>query len=91
MKQRIATVIFAVFLLTTGVARAGQVRVTGRVSGLQPGALVRVLVYADQFSKLEKTVASVRIPASGDFHFSFSVEHTTYAMLAVNLHRTPFS
>ena len=90
MKQRIATVIFAVFLLTAGLARAGEVRVSGRVSGLPSGALVRVLVYADQFSKLEKTVASVRVPASGNFHFSFSVEHTTYAMLAVNLHRTPF-
>ncbi len=84
--------ILAVFVLTAGAgaAKAQETRVTGHVSGMKPGTLVRVLVYADPFSQLEKTVASVRIPASGRFSFSISAGQTTYAMLAVNLQRKPF-
>ncbi len=77
------------FLLPTGL-NAQNVRISGRVEGFAPKSLVRVLVYADQFSRLKKTLVTTRTDSAGNFRLSFPVKATTYAMLAVNLKRTGF-
>jgi len=70
--------------------QAQNVRISGHVTGFNEGSLVRVLVYADQFSQLEQTLASTRTDSTGNFRLTFPVKATTYAMLAVNLKRTGF-
>jgi len=83
--------IFPLFLLlVTGGVQARQVQITGHTEGFAPGSLVRVLVYADQFSHLEKTLATTRTDGDGNFSLTFPVKQTTYAMLAINLKHTGF-
>jgi len=77
------------FLLPISL-NAQNVQINGHVEGFVPKSLVRVLVYADQFSRLEKTLATTRTDSTGNFHLSLPVKATTYAMLAVNLKRTGF-
>ncbi len=90
MKWKVILVFGVVFLLVSWSCRAQQVEVSGQVKGFGPGALVRVQVYADQFSQLEKTLVSARADKNGNFHFTFPVKQTTYALLAVNLKKTGF-
>ncbi len=83
--------IFPLFLLlVTGSVQARQVQITGHAEGFAPESLVRVLTYADQFSRLEKTLATTRTDSAGNFSLTFPVKQTTYAMLAINLKRTGF-
>lgn len=77
-------------LLAAGGVQARQVQITGHAEGFAPGSLVRVLVYADQFSHLEKTLATTRTDSAGNFSLAFPIKQTTYAMLAINLKRTEF-
>jgi thiol-disulfide isomerase/thioredoxin len=77
------------FLLPTGL-NAQNVRVSGRVEGFAPKSLVRVLVYADQFSRLKKTLVTTRTDSAGNFRLSFPIEATNYAILAINLKHTGF-
>ncbi len=90
MKWNVIPVFWVVFLLASWSCRAQQVEVSGQVKGFGPGALVRVQVYADQFSQLEKTLVSARTDKNGNFHFTFPVKETTYALLAINLKKTGF-
>jgi thiol-disulfide isomerase/thioredoxin len=78
------------FLLIPISLNAQNVRVSGHVAGFNEGSLVRVLVYADPFSQLEKTLAVTRTDSAGNFHLVFPVSVITHAMLAVNLKRTGF-
>ncbi len=89
MKLKINSFLFLLLLLSTGL-NAQNVQVTGTLKGFEKGCLVRVLVYADQFSLLEKTVATTRTDSAGNFRMSFPVHAATYAMLAVDLKRTGF-
>ncbi|GMT45696.1 MAG: hypothetical protein IEMM0006_1528 [bacterium] len=83
--------IFPLFLLlVAGGVQSREVQITGHTKGFSPGSLVRVLVYADQFSHLEKTLATTRTDSTGNFSLTFPVTQTTYAMLAINLKRTGF-
>jgi len=69
---------------------AQSVQVSGHTVGFATGSMVRVLVYADQFSQLEKTLAASRTDSAGNFRLTFPVKAITYAMLAVNLKHTGF-
>ncbi len=83
--------VFTLFLLlVAGGVQARQVQITGHVEGFAPGSLVRVLTYADQFSHLEKTLATTRTDNAGNFSLTFPVKQITYAMLAINLKHTGF-
>ena len=88
--KRLKNILLTVLLATAGALNAQNVRITGHVDGFAPGSIVRVLVYADQFSRLEKTLATTRTDSAGNFRMTFPVKETTYAMLAVNLKRTDF-
>jgi len=90
MMKRFRTVCMFFLLLFSGELLAQTVTLSGTVSGFEPGSLVRVLVYADQFSRLKKTVAVARTDSSGAFQMTFPLKNTTYALLAVNLKRTSF-
>ena len=68
------------FLIPVGL-HAQNVQISGHVSGFAPKSLVRVLVYADQFSQLKKTLATTQTDSTGNFHLSLPVRAVTYAML----------
>ncbi len=83
--------IFPLLLLLIPAGLCGQnVQISGHVAGFSTGSMVRVLVYADQFSQLKKTLATTRTDSAGNFRLTFPVKTTTYAMLAVNLKYTGF-
>ncbi len=71
--------------LMPAVLIAQEVQMRGHLSGFSKGSLVRVLVYADQFSRLKNTVATTRTDSAGNFRLAFPDTVTTYAMLAINL------
>jgi len=77
------------FLIPAGLY-AQNVHISGHVEGFAPKSLVRILVYADQFSQLKKTLATTRTDSAGNFRMTFPDKTTTYAMLAVNLKHTGF-
>jgi thioredoxin-related protein len=90
MRKKVIPLFFILLMLPAEVLIAQQVRISGHLNGMNSQALVRVIVYADPFSKLEKTVAKTHPDASGNFSFVFPLKQTTYAMLAINLWRKPF-
>ncbi|MFA5420163.1 MAG: redoxin domain-containing protein, partial [Bacteroidales bacterium] len=63
-----------------------EISVSGSSQG-KTGDLVRVLVYADQFSMLEKTIASSQCDALGHFNMNAALPETTYGFLALNLEK----
>jgi thiol-disulfide isomerase/thioredoxin len=70
-------------------AKAQKIEVSGTAIG-QPGKLVRVIVYADQFSRLDSTLAEATTDAWGNFDLSFTCEQTDYAFLALGMKRGEF-
>ena len=78
------------FVFWAGWLQGQQVVVSGHVEGFSPGTLIRVQVYADQFSRLEKTLAATRTDLSGNFRMTFQLKRTTFALLAVNLQKSSF-
>jgi thiol-disulfide isomerase/thioredoxin len=89
-RVEIAILFVVWWVVLASACQAQQVLVTGQATGFSPGSLVRVQVYADPFSGLEKTLAVTRTDSSGNFRVAFPVKRTEYAMLAVNLKRTAF-
>ena len=85
--KRIFPLLF--LLLPVGLS-AQNVHISGHVMGFAEGSLVRILVYTDQFSQLEKTLAVTRTDSAGNFRLIFPIEATNYAMLAINLKHTGF-
>ncbi len=55
-----------------------------------PNKLVRLIVYSDQFSKLEKTIASTYTDESGAFDLEVDIPETTFAFLALELKKGEF-
>lgn len=90
MRRQIQIGCVSFLLLFSGWLQAQTVKISGKVSGFEPGSLVRVRVYADQFSRLKKTMAAVRTDSAGFFELSFPLKKTTFALLDVNLKQTSF-
>ena len=63
--------------------------VKGKAEG-QPNELVRVIVYADQFSKLPKTLASAYTDNNGLFELKPEIKQTDFAFLALGLKKGEF-
>ena len=61
----------------------------GKADGTS-GELVRIIVYADQFSLLQKTIASTYTDENGAFSFSPEVDESTFAFIAVGLKKAEF-
>jgi len=81
--------LFVVLLFSSLLAVSQQVVMTGKAA-YAPNELVRVIVYGDQFSHLEKTIASTRTDAWGVFSLEFNVQNTDFAFLAVGLKKGEF-
>jgi len=77
------------FLLVACTAGAQNTDISGTALG-RPGELVRVLVYADQFSLLDSTVAATETDVWGNYSLSFSLGKTEYAFLALGLKKGEF-
>jgi len=77
------------FLLSVFFAEAQEIKVSGTAIG-QPGALVRVIVYADQFSHLDSTLVETTTDAWGNFDLSLTLDEADYAFLAVGMKKGEF-
>jgi len=51
---------------------------------------IRIIVYADQFSMLEKTIGQTFANGHGNFVFGANVPHVTYGFIACNLDKGEF-
>lgn len=81
--------LFIILLSVSAYSFSGQVVVKGKAA-FAPNELVRVIVYNDQFSHLEKTIASTKTDAWGVFSMEFNSESTNFAFLAVGLKKGEF-
>ncbi len=81
--------LFFLFLFGTLVSLAQPISISGKAEG-QADQLVRVIVYADQFSHLLKTIATTRTDANGNFTLDLEIEKTNFAFLAVGLKKGEF-
>ena len=84
--KKILACIFSLQVLA-GVSQ--HTEISGTAIG-HPGEMVRVIVYADQFSRLDSTLATARTDVWGNFSFPVVVEKSTYALLALGLKRGDF-
>lgn len=76
------------FILVSFIVQAvaQEITVSGKATGSQ-GDLIRVLVYADQFSMLEKSIAETYTDKTGAFALKTSLPKTTFGFLAMNLEK----
>lgn len=65
------------------------VSISGKAAGVD-NELVRVITYDDQFSRLEKTIASTFTDQAGNFDFEVELSQTNFAYLAVGIKRGEF-
>jgi peroxiredoxin len=83
------TAIIFLLFLSIRISFAQPVTITGKAEG-QADQLVRVIVYADQFSHLLKTLATTHTDGKGNFEIKLDVEKTNFAFLAVGLKKGEF-
>ena len=81
--------VLLLFILISLSALSQNITVKGTANG-QADKLLRVIVYSDQFSKLEQTIAQTRTSNSGEFFLQTSVESTKFAYLALGLEKGEF-
>lgn len=86
---KVAIWIMGMFLILPVHGMGQLIQISGQAKD-RPGQLVRVTVYADQFSHLETTLATTQTDAAGKFELSFEYAHTDFAMLALNLDKGEF-
>ena len=77
------------FLLITINLSSQTTIITGNAQG-KPDKLVRVIVYDDLFSGLEKTIASSLTDPFGDFAFKLNIDNSQFAFLALELDKGEF-
>jgi len=86
MNKILTIFLFAIFSIS---AFSQYVVVTGTSNG-QADKLVRIIVYSDQFSMLENTLAQTSTNNKGEFSMKFLVEETQFAYLAFGLEKGEF-
>jgi len=82
-------ILACIFSLQVLVGVSQQTEISGTAIG-HPGEMVRVIVYADQFSRLDSTLSTAKTDVWGNFSFPVVVEKPTYAFLALGLKRGNF-
>jgi len=82
IEMKTFAVVLLVFIFCHGMAQNISIEGT---SHAKEGDLVRVLLYADQFSMLEKTIAQTRCNEQGNFVLTAPLTLTTFGFLALNL------
>jgi len=87
--SHIQCILFLAFILYGFSVFSQPAFVHGTAEG-RHNELVRVIVYADQFSKLPKTIASVYTDDNGHFELKPEVQYTDYAFLALGLKKNEF-
>lgn len=81
--------ILLILSFMTLLPKAQEVEVSGATSG-RNGDRVRLLVYADQFSMLEKTIAETFSNSEGKFSLTAKIPEPTYGFLALNMEKGEF-
>ncbi len=76
-------------LLISGFATSQNVNIQG-VATNQSGKIIRVQVYADQFSRLMKTLGETTTDNNGSFLIKADVQQTDFAFLALDLDKNQF-
>ena len=81
--------LFFLFLFFWKPLLSQTISVNGKADGTS-GELVRIIVYADQFSMLQKTIVSTYTDENGAFSFSPEVDEPTFAFIALGLKKSEF-
>ena len=80
--------VLGIFIFSSGLSAQTAI-INGQAKG-QPNELVRIIVYADQFSRLQKTIASTYTDENGAFSFNIEIDETTFASFALGLKKAEF-
>ncbi len=86
MHKSILLILYTLFSLSV---LSQNVVVTGIAEG-QTDKLIRIIVYSDQFSNLEHTIASTKTNRLGEFTMKFRVDKTQFAFIAFGLEKGEF-
>ena len=86
MNRSIAVMFFVLFSLS---ALSQNVTIRGTAPG-QVEKLIRVIVYSDQFSNLEQTIALTNTNKLGEFSLELEVEQTRFTYIALGLDKGEF-
>jgi len=86
MNKSIAVIIIVLFSLST---LSQSITIKGTAIG-QADKLIRVIVFADQFSNLEQTIAQTQTDSTGAFSLELEIEQTKFAYLALGLEKGEF-
>ncbi len=82
--KHLLSIIFVVLFVA---AQSQNVTIKGYANAA-PDKLVRLIVYADQFSHLEKTIATERTSPKGNFFMTAPIHATDYAFFALDLKKS---
>ena len=77
------------FVLLSLYALSQNVTINGTANG-QANKLIRVIVYSDQFTKLEQTITQTRTSNSGEFFLEFEVDQVKFAYMALGIDKGEF-
>ena len=83
-------IIFVVLFTSIHLESTSQTTVIKGTAVDMPDKLVRLIVYNDQFSQLEKTIASTYTDQEGNFRMEIELIETTFAFLALELKKSEF-
>ena len=78
-----------IFIICFYPAFTQNVEISGTALG-RPNELVRLIVYADQFSRIDSTLATTTTDVWGNFNMSLNTDKVNFAYLALGLKRGEF-
>jgi thiol-disulfide isomerase/thioredoxin len=82
-------IIGLLFCLQALTVASQNSNISGTAIG-HPNELIRVIIYEDQFSRLDRTIATTRTDVWGNFFMTVSIHEPTYAFLTLGLKRGSF-
>jgi thioredoxin family protein len=92
LKKKITVVkrsILLLLIIISFISYSQNITVSGHCEN-QPDKLARIIVYADGFSRLEKTIAQSKTDNRGDFTLHPDLKHTQFAYFALELDKGEF-
>lgn len=81
--------ILILFVILSISAFSQNVKINGIANG-QAEKLIRIIIYSDQFSNLEQTIAQTQTNKLGEFSLDVKVSQTKFAYLALCLEKREF-
>lgn len=87
MHKYIHKLYLPLFILLFSSGLYSQKTTISGVAHNQPNMMIRLLVYADNFSNLERSIAETRTDLNGEFSIDFEISNTQFSYITLGLDR----